>query len=546
MKNILLLLTFMISMVAYAGDNIIVSHGAGKSYVKDNAGNLYPMEIVFTGDGAGNIVPVTSTISGITIGTVNQGTNGSSASAWFTQDLVFKADFDSWKTFADANLSTLATDAHLVSLIAKFTDTANGLKVDGSAVTQPISGSVSVSNFPSTQPVSGTITANIGTVGSLALDSSVQAINTKLTTTVNGLKVDGSAVTQPVSASALPLPTNASQETGGNLASIATSASSINTKITTSSNGIKVDGSLVTQPVSATSLPLPTNAAIESGGNLASINSKITTTVNGLKVDGSGVTQPVSGTVGATQSGNWSARLQDGNGNIVTSQLSSAQRALDVGINVSGVQVDPRNRTWNLSNSTDSVASVESGTWNITNVSGTVSLPTGAATSALQTTGNTSLATIATNTPALGAAVTASSSPVNIASDQIVNVALGNTGQVNVGVNGNLTTTATTANQVVVTHTVTSGKTFYLSSWDISVQATTVSATATTWGTCALQSPGGTTLWQKQFGGSGSVGYDKEPATPLNFPAGQVVEIVCTPAAGTSFSWYGNLVGYEK
>ena len=31
---------------------------------------------------------------------------------------------------------------------------ANGLKVDGSAVTQPVSGSISVSNFPATQPIS--------------------------------------------------------------------------------------------------------------------------------------------------------------------------------------------------------------------------------------------------------------------------------------------------------------------------------------------------------------------------------------------------------
>jgi hypothetical protein len=53
-------------------------------------------------------------------------------------------------------------------------------------------------------------------------------------------------------------------------------------------------------------------------------------------------TQPVSGTVAATQSGTWSQRLQDGAGNAVTSQVSGAQRALDVGINVAGVQVDPR------------------------------------------------------------------------------------------------------------------------------------------------------------------------------------------------------------
>jgi hypothetical protein len=51
---------------------------------------------------------------------------------------------------------------------------SNPLPVDGSAVTQPISGSVSVSNFPATQPVSGTITANAGTnlnTSALALES---------------------------------------------------------------------------------------------------------------------------------------------------------------------------------------------------------------------------------------------------------------------------------------------------------------------------------------------------------------------------------------
>ena len=53
-------------------------------------------------------------------------------------------------------------------------------------------------------------------------------------------------------------------------------------------------------------------------------------------------TQTVSGTVAATQSGTWSQRLQDGSGNAVTSQVNGAQRALDVGINVAGIQVDPR------------------------------------------------------------------------------------------------------------------------------------------------------------------------------------------------------------
>jgi len=53
-------------------------------------------------------------------------------------------------------------------------------------------------------------------------------------------------------------------------------------------------------------------------------------------------TQAVSGTVAATQSGTWDVRLQDGAGTDITSQVNGTQRALDVGINVAGVQVDPR------------------------------------------------------------------------------------------------------------------------------------------------------------------------------------------------------------
>lgn len=48
-------------------------------------------------------------------------------------------------------------------------------------------------------------------------------------------------------------------------------------KFSFSSGRLIVDGSQVTQPVSAASLPLPTNAAQETGGNLASIKSGIDT-----------------------------------------------------------------------------------------------------------------------------------------------------------------------------------------------------------------------------------------------------------------------------
>lgn len=41
-------------------------------------------------------------------------------------------------------------------------------------------------------------------------------------------------------------------------------------------------------------------------------------------------------------SGRITTKMQDGAGNAVTSQINGAQRALDVGVNVAGVQVDPR------------------------------------------------------------------------------------------------------------------------------------------------------------------------------------------------------------
>ena len=76
-------------------------------------------------------------------------------------------------------------------------------------------------------------------------------------------------------------------------------------------------------------------------------------------------------------------------------------------------------RTWTLSNSTDSVAAVQSGTWNRTNISGTVSLPTGAATAANQTTANASLSSIDAGIPvALGQTTMSASMPVVIASNQ--------------------------------------------------------------------------------------------------------------------------------
>jgi len=150
----------------------------------------------------------------------------------------------------------------------------------------------------------------------------------------NAAKVDGSAVTQPISAVALPLPSGAATEAKQD--SEITKLTSIDGKLpanlTVTSTRLLVDGSGVTQPVSgsvsvsnfpatqpvsgsvsvsnfpatqaisAASLPLPTGAATES--TLSVLNTKIpgslTVTSARLLVDGSGVTQPVSGSVSIT------------------------------------------------------------------------------------------------------------------------------------------------------------------------------------------------------------------------------------------------------
>jgi hypothetical protein len=71
------------------------------------------------------------------------------------------------------------------------------------------------------------------------------------------------------------------------------------------------------------SLPVRT----ENAGDIASKIVDATTPSQGLGVD---------------TSGRITIKLTDGAGNAVTSQVNGAQRALDVGINVAGVQIDPR------------------------------------------------------------------------------------------------------------------------------------------------------------------------------------------------------------
>lgn len=142
----------------------------------------------------------------------------------------------------------------------------SGGSVEGGTATHPLRIDPTGST---TQPVSasqnGTWTVQPGNTPNTTpwLATLNQGGNSATVTASNALKVDGSAVTQPVSAASLPLPTGASTAAKQPALGTAGTASSdvITVQGITSMTALKVDGSGVTQPVSAASLPLPTGAA---------------------------------------------------------------------------------------------------------------------------------------------------------------------------------------------------------------------------------------------------------------------------------------------
>lgn len=112
---------------------------------------------------------------------------------------------------------------------------------------------------------------------------------------------------------------------------------------------------------------------------------------------------------------------------------------------------------------------------------------------------------------------------------------------------GTLTTSATTANQVVVTHTVTAGKTFYLCGFSLNKVASAAGAISAAGGRMALQA-NGADIDQSAAPASATAVIDWVRQYSVAFPiatAGQVVRLVVTPSANTSTVWAGRLIGIE-
>jgi hypothetical protein len=132
--------------------------------------------------------------------------------------------------------------------------------------------------------------------------------------------------TLAVSAASLPLPSGAA--TAAKQPALGTAGSPSTDVITVQGHAsgvaLKVDGSAVTQPVSVASLPLPSGAATSANqttelAHLAAIETAVEGTLT-------------VGTHAVTQSGTWVVRCQDGSGNALTSIAAGSERAMSVAI----------------------------------------------------------------------------------------------------------------------------------------------------------------------------------------------------------------------
>ncbi len=278
-------------------------------------------------------------------GTVTQGANGSAAAAWYSQLVqggsligagnglyVQPASGSAFAVSGSLGRSwSLSSGSDSVSAVIAGTPTVNVAGTPGVAVTSEVGVGATSAAVPSTAQFAG---------------MSVGGALVGMTGTANGLKVDGSAVTQPVSMATLP-----ALSSGSNTIGAVTISGTPNIAVTSEVG------------VGATSSAVPT-AAQYAGMSVGGTLTGLIGTANGLKVDGSAVTQPVSGSVSlsgslpafaatptfnlgtapslaVTQSGSWSTgrtwSLASGSDNVTVSQpTASALNATVVGAGTAG------------------------------------------------------------------------------------------------------------------------------------------------------------------------------------------------------------------
>lgn len=162
------------------------------------------------------------------------------------------------------------------------------LSVDGSGVVQP----VTVGNFPATQPVSGTVSlgagaAQIGTIGNaFALDATAQAGNTSTAAIAAATGTSADAATASGANTSVIGALRAIRDRL--LGTLVVSGTITSNQGAAGAAAWKIDGSGVTQPVSAASLPLPTGASTIANDNTRSVSFSdiATTTIANAQING--------------------------------------------------------------------------------------------------------------------------------------------------------------------------------------------------------------------------------------------------------------------
>ena len=317
MKSLIQIVGLLVCSLSFAqggfGSGKIPTGTGATSFLRDGTMTLVSED---TGTPA-NSRPLPVSFSGALLGSVNQGTPNTSANAWPIK-------------------ITDGTDDALVSAAGRLT-------VDGSGVTQPVSGTF----WQATQPVSGTFWQ----------------------------------ATQPVSAASLPLPSGAATEAKQDtqitsLSSIDTSADKVADAATTDgavqppnllvvggSDGTNVYPLLVgtsgRMEVDVISSALPSGASTAAKQDtqitsLGSIDTKLpsglTVSSTRLLVDPSGVTQPISAAslplpaLAATSTkqsdGTQKTQIVDGSGNVIASTANAMNVALAANQSVNVAQIN--------------------------------------------------------------------------------------------------------------------------------------------------------------------------------------------------------------
>lgn len=320
--------------LAHGGLNTAANTAAtGKVPIGDGAGHFIEGDPIVSGPDAPGTPPTKNPVQmGLFDGVNVQRVVGSAAGRLSVDINTMPAvsattNITQWNgNTVDTNSGSKSTGTLRVVLATDQPQLTNAMKVDGSAVTQPVSGTfwqatqpVSAASLPLPTGASTSAKQDTGNTSLASIDGKIPASPAQEHTTAGSPAsvrlTDGAAfykpttpsdtqpvsgtffqATQPVSAASLPLPTGASTES--TLALI--KAKTDNLDVLLSSRTKPAD----TQPISAASLPLPAGAS--TSAKQPALGTAGTPSADVISVQGiaSGTPMAISGTVSVTSFAN--------------------------------------------------------------------------------------------------------------------------------------------------------------------------------------------------------------------------------------------------